>query len=170
MMQRLLTLLSLTLPLLCVGCSDRVATYPVSGTIRFDDGQPVSVGVVEFRCQETGLSARAKLDHAGTFSLGTFAAADGAPAGNYQIIVVQYFDAPLPKHIHADSDHDAPVLTEEDRHDAHGPDAHPDARVAPRFTAYSTSSLHAAVQPNAENKFAFVVTHPKQPLPEPPHK
>jgi hypothetical protein len=117
-MLRFRTLLLLALPFLCVGCSGRVATYPVSGTVHFDDGQPVRVGAVEFRCQETGLSARAKLNDTGSFSLGTFADIDGAPAGTYKIIVVQFFDAPPRKHVHTHADHAA------DEHDDHEHAAH----------------------------------------------
>jgi hypothetical protein len=143
------------------GCSRRVTTYPVSGTVRFDDHQPVRIGIIEFRCPETGSAARAKLDDTGSFKLGTFAAADGAPAGSYRVVVVQYFNAPPTKHVHTHVDHDD---DESDAHDAHNHAREPDARVAPKFSDYSTSTLAATVRPDAENKFDFVVTHPTQPL------
>jgi hypothetical protein len=151
--------------LLC-GCSSRVATYPVAGTVKFDDGQPVRIGVVEFRCPQTGLSARAKLDDAGEFSLGTFATADGAPTGEYEIIIVQYFNAPPAGHVHSHSDHNADDHGNPAAHidDAHDHDTHPDARVALKFSNYKSSPLRATVRADAENKFNFVVTHPKQPL------
>ena len=142
------------------GCSRRVATYPVSGTVRFEDHQPVRVGVIEFRCPETGVTARAKLDDTGTFQLGTFALADGAPAGNYRVVVVQYFNTPPMKHVHTHDDHDE---HEADEHDAPNHSHEPDARVARNFSDYSTSTLAATVRSGAENKFDFVVTHPKEP-------
>lgn len=140
-------LLVCSLSIGCLGCSGRVATYPASGTVRFDDGEPVRIGVIEFRCEENGLSARAKLDDTGSFSLGTFADADGAPAGTYKVIVAQYFN--VPPHKHAHEEHDA-------RHDHE-----PDARVAPKFSDYSTSPLRATISADAENKFHLQVSHPR---------
>ena len=134
-------------------CSNRVATYPASWTVRFSDGEPVRVGVVEFR-SENGTCARAKLDAAGSFALGTFANDDGAPAGEFKVIVVQYFDAPPRNHVHTHSDHD------ED--EAHGHDHVTDARVASKFTDYATSPLRAKISADAENKFDFVVTYPQR--------
>jgi hypothetical protein len=151
---------SLALALLCSGCSGRVATYPVSGTVQFDDRQPVRVGVIEFRCAETGTIARAKLDDIGSFKLGTFASADGAPAGKYRVIVVQYFNAQPPKHVHTHDDH------EPDEHEVPNNGREPDARVDHKFSDYSTSTLTATVRPDAENKFDFVVIHPPNTLPQ----
>jgi hypothetical protein len=166
-MLRFRTLLLLALPFLCVGCSGRVATYPVSGTVHFDDGQPVRVGAVEFRCQETGLSARAKLNDTGSFSLGTFADIDGAPAGTYKIIVVQFFDAPPRKHVHTHADHAADEHDDHE-HAAHDSQAHePDARVAPKFSDYSTSPLRATVTSDGENRFDLVVSHFSSSVPKP---
>jgi hypothetical protein len=149
-------------PLLLAGCRHGVATYPVSGTVRFDDGQPVRIGFIEFRCRDTGRSARARLDEAGAFSLGSFAAADGAPAGNYQIIIVQYFTPPPPGHVHSHPDHDG--NDDDALHGAHHHDAHPDARVDVKFSSFSSTPLHAMVRKADDNKFNFVVTHPKTPL------
>jgi hypothetical protein len=143
------------------GCSGRVATYPVSGTVRFDDRQPVRVGIIEFRCPETGVSARAKLDDRGAFQLGTFAEADGAPAGDYRVVVVQYFNALPTKHAHTRDDHND---HEPDGHDARDQTQEPDARVARKFSDYSTFMLTAKVRPDADNQFEFVVTHPKEPI------
>ena len=78
---------------------------------------------------------------------------------------VQYFNAPPTKHVHTHDDHDE---HEPDDHYAHGRE--PDARVARKFSDYSTSTLTATVRPDAENKFDFVVTHPSHPLPQPRHK
>jgi hypothetical protein len=147
-MLRLLGVVWIAFPLACWGCgSNRVATYPVSGTVRFDDGQPVPDGVVEFREEKTGLSARGKLDKSGAFALGTFAADDGAPAGEHRVVVIQFFDVPprpyQPQSRAAEIEHD------------HDPGA--DVRVAAEFADFSTSGLRAEVKPDSENKFDFVV-------------
>jgi hypothetical protein len=165
-MHQRLVILSLALTLAVGGCSNRVATYPVVGTIRFDDGDPVRIGVVEFRCADTGQTSRAKLDNTGSFALGTFANKDGAPAGNYRVIVMQYFDVPPAKHIHT---HDAPnddADTDSIAHAAHDHDHdhEPDARIDPKFSNYSTTPMHATVGPDNDNRFDFVVSHPTQPL------
>ena len=56
-----------------LGCGDnRPATYPVQGTVKFKDGEPVHVGIVEFRWKSTGEKSRGKLDPLGRFSLTTF--------------------------------------------------------------------------------------------------
>ncbi len=164
-MSRPTTALLLTLSFLFTGCSGRVATYPVSGTVQFDDGEPVRIGFVEFRCPDTGVSARAKLSDSGAFSLGTFGANDGAPAGDYQVIIVQYFNAPPPGHVHSHADHEADehdVTRSHDvtDHDQHAHDGKPDARIAAKFSDYSTSPLKAKVRSDADNKLSFVVVHP----------
>jgi hypothetical protein len=137
--------MSLVLPLAYAGCDSQVATFPVVGTLSFDDGEPVPYGSIEFRHEESGISARGTIDRSGAFSLGTFSANDGAPAGSYRVIVVQYFNAPPPS---------APVRMEGE-HGDHGP--HADIRVAAEVADYSTSSLRAEVRPDASNKIEFIV-------------
>jgi hypothetical protein len=127
------------------GCNSHIATYPVSGTVSFEDGQPVPYGAIEFRNEQSGLSARAQLDKSGAFALGTFTADDGAPAGKYRAIVTQYFNAPSST---------ARVRMDEG-HQAHDPDA--DVRVATEVADFSTSPLRAEVSPDSENHFDFVV-------------
>jgi hypothetical protein len=163
-MHQCLVILSIALAAVVCGCSNRVATYPVVGTVRFDDGEPVRIGVVEFRCADTGKTSRAKLDNTSSFALGTFTNRDGAPAGDYRVIVVQYFDAPPPKHLHthddAHDDFDTGSLT----HAGHNHDREPDARVDRKFSDYSTTPMHTTVGPDSNNHFDFVVSHPTQPL------
>jgi hypothetical protein len=145
---RLLGLLAIALPLVTSGCnSGRVITYPVSGSVRFEDGEPVRFGVIEFRPSGGGTSARAKLNQEGRFILGTFAADDGAAAGNYQVIVVQHFNIP-PRSNRGKMPPE---------HAEHGQNPHTDARVAVEFADYDTSNLRANVQSSSENKFDFVV-------------
>jgi hypothetical protein len=136
----------LILLIVCVGCSRGASTYPVSGTARFDDGQPVRFGVVEIRSLETGAIARAKLDDTGAFTLGTFTEDDGAPAGEYQAIVVQFFSPPPTDHKH-----------DQEHHHAHSSG---DARVAAKFSDYATSPLRATVHAGTNNQLNFIVTHP----------
>ena len=131
----------------CVGCrSDRAATYPVSGTVRFEDGQPVPAGVIEFRPEGGGVSARAKLDREGKYRLGTFEVNDGAAEGAYRVVIVQHFNVPPA----------AAASRLPPEHQAHGP--HAEVRVADAFTDYATSPLRAAVERDATNQFDYVVS------------
>jgi hypothetical protein len=149
--------------ILCAGCSSRVATYPVSGSVKFKDGRPVRIGFIEFRDPKSGVTSRGKLNDAGAFQLGTFSDTDGAPAGDYQIIIVQFFNAPPANHVHT---HDHPDAEEHDEHEAaahHGPaptdGSHPNARVAPKYADYSTSPLRATVRRGSDNTCSLVVTN-----------
>jgi hypothetical protein len=142
-----------------VGCDrSQPPSYPVSGSVRFSDGQPVRFGIVEFDSREPGPSPRAKLDDHGRFSLGTFAARDGAPAGEYRVIIVQHFDAPPT--VPGSRGHSEPT--------AHQSSTHSDARVASEYADYATSPLRATVKSDGENKFEFVVRHPRRKLPSSP--
>lgn len=72
------------------GCSDgRPPLYPVSGTVLFETGTPVRNASIEFVPNQLGPSPRGRIDAEGRFSLGTYAAQDGAPAGDYRVVVVQ---------------------------------------------------------------------------------
>lgn len=146
-MNRCSAALLLVLPVVALGCSNRVPTYPASGTVKFDDGEPVRIGFVEFRCEENGLSARAKLDDHGHFTLGTFSESDGAPAGTYKIAIVQIFNTPPRDHAH-DSARDA------QSHRA-------SARIARPFSDFATSPLRATITAGADNKFDLQVSRPK---------
>ena len=82
-------LTSLCLVLL-VGCGEsRVPTYPVSGTVVFEDGSPVRTGTVELSSIDQELTATGKISDDGSFVLGTYKTDDGAPAGNHRVIVMQ---------------------------------------------------------------------------------
>jgi hypothetical protein len=134
-------------PLLVGGCGGGETIYPVSGTVHFEDGAPVPFGAIEFRNEKSGLSARGKLDRSGAFLLGTLSSNDGAPAGSYRVIIVQFFDSPPSGH--------SDKVRMEAEHEQHDPRA--DARVAAELSDYSTSPLRAEVSPNSENHFEFVV-------------
>lgn len=72
------------------GCDHRKnGVVPVSGVVKFKDGGPVRMGFVEFVPTAPGPSARGKLDQQGRFTLGTYAADDGALLGTHRVIVTQ---------------------------------------------------------------------------------
>jgi hypothetical protein len=87
--------------------------------------------------------------------VGTFASGDGAPAGEYQVIIVQHFDAYPVRPDRRESV--APVV--------HDEKVHGDVRVAAEYADYAKSPLWAKVEPGVENKYDFVVTRPRKKLP-----
>ena len=123
---------------LCMtGCGDgRPPTYPVEGRIRFENGQPVPFGNVEFRSPEMQLSARGKLDSQGRFTLSTFTNGDGAVAGEHQIVVVQSVS---PLALPAGGEHAR----------EHG---HKSQLVASRYSDYRSSGLKATIEAKSSNR------------------
>lgn len=83
--------------LAAVGCGPQhPGTYPVSGKVQFDDGQPVEMGLVELRSKsKPPVNARGKIQADGRFQLGTFEAGDGAVLGDHDVIVVQVLASPV---------------------------------------------------------------------------
>lgn len=79
--------------LLATGCSqaepERIAVHPVQGQVTFN-GKPAAGAFVVFHPQDasTGLAPSAKVDALGNYSLTTYEAKDGAPAGQYVVTVV----------------------------------------------------------------------------------
>jgi hypothetical protein len=141
MLLRRLRPLGLILLVAAVGCGEsRVATFPVSGGVKFDSGEAVSLGMVEFRPNAGGPIARGKLDQFGRFKLRTFIADDGAVAGEHQIVVVQ--------HLPPASDGGA-ASSEHAEHES--------MLVAQEFASYATSGLTAVVKPEGANDVSLVV-------------
>lgn len=74
--------------LAAIGCSDRVATYPVEGRIECG-GQPVDHARVVFHPlgEHTlgTLRPHARTDAAGRYRLSTYGVEDGAPPGEYKV-------------------------------------------------------------------------------------
>jgi hypothetical protein len=71
-----------------VGCGPvEEPVYPASGRVLFRDRRPVSAGVIEF-VPSNGVSARAKLNPDGTFTLAT-GKRPGAVAGRHRVMIVQ---------------------------------------------------------------------------------
>jgi hypothetical protein len=82
------------------GGSDR---SPVEGQLLHSDGSPLVAARVTARSEKTGKWATAETDAEGRFSLGTTAAGEGLPPGEYYVIVVEYrgsMDNPAPATIH----------------------------------------------------------------------
>lgn len=120
------------------GCgSDQVPVYPVSGRVEFEDGQPVRNGTIELESLAFGTTANGRIQHDGSFVLGTYAAEDGAAAGKHQVMIVQIIVA------------DGSITHTQD----HGP------AVPVRFGSYDTSSLTVEVKAAPSNH--VVVTLPK---------
>jgi hypothetical protein len=141
---------------ICVGCgSSQPPTYPVQGTVRFADGQPVPVGTIEFRSQSDGRIAKGPLNQQGHFQLSTFHNNDGAVAGQHQVIVIQHFDPTVW------STQRTPDFASAAEHMAHDRTA---GLVNRRFADYKTSELTVNVRPRSDNPIDLNVGVPA-PLP-----
>ncbi len=118
------------------GCNDnRVPTYPVRGRVVFADGSAVRTGKIEFESDEYGTTSTGSTNEDGSFVLGTYESADGAPAGGHRVIVMQLvIQDPTIKH---SKDHGAPV--------------------DPRFARYEASGLTATVTPSDGNNVTIQV-------------
>jgi hypothetical protein len=83
---------ALLLALVISGCSaeERAPVHPVTGQVMFD-GRPAAGALVVFHPKDSAAgfpAPRAHVDARGNFTLGTYAAQDGAPAGEYAVTVV----------------------------------------------------------------------------------
>ncbi|MEW4562041.1 hypothetical protein AB1K70_05915 [Bremerella sp. JC770] len=122
---------------LVAGCEKApLPTYPVKGTVQFEDGTPVRNGYIETLSHEHRINARGKIEHDGSFQLTTFHEADGAVAGTHDVVVVQFLGHEMAPQI----DHD-----------------HGDA-VATRFADYGKSGLTLEVGEQQDNRCVLVVT------------
>lgn len=123
--------------LAAAGCGDaRIKTYPVSGVVQFEDGRPVTSGVIEFRASGAGSVARAKIGRDGSFTLGTFTVDDGAVAGRHQVLVVQHATIEI-------------AANDPEHSQEHG--SHQTSLIDPAFSSYETSGLSVEVNPGAVN-------------------
>ncbi len=108
--------------LLTIGCSP--SGPPPHGIVRFDDGQPVQSGSVEFRSLDTGKRFAGRISADGSFALEDQDGKQSFPLGDYEVVVVQI------------------VVTE---HLA--VDAHQHGRTVPRqYADYYTSDLRISNQ------------------------
>ncbi len=134
------------LPLLvCAGCGDgRPALFPVRGEVVFSSGEPVREATIEFVPADSSPSPRGKTDSMGQFTLGTYESDDGAPAGDYRVLVLHVLPPRAAESVRK--------LGEE--HADHG------ARiplVSLKYASPKTSELTCSVQPLSDNKVKLVV-------------
>ena len=76
------TITLLVLLSFCVGCNSNV---PLRGKVLDQDGNPITVGTVNFSSAQ-GLS-RAKIQTDGSYTVGTLKDTDGLPPGTYKVYV-----------------------------------------------------------------------------------
>lgn len=123
------------------GCGSGI--YPVEGTIVWKDGTPAKElqgGQVIFNLPEQQTSARGTIQADGTFRLST-STKDGAPAGDYEVLIVEVGRKPLG-----------------------GPDG---TALAPgfmdsRYSDPTTSDLKATVKPGSNNLTLTVERSPSR--------
>jgi len=63
--------------------------YPTAGRVEFEDRSPVRNGTIEFVPDDGGPSPRGRVDADGRFELSSHAPGDGAPPGDYRVVVIQ---------------------------------------------------------------------------------
>lgn len=68
-----------------VGCSPS-ATVPVSGSVKFANGQPLVGGLIVF--EGASQPARGNIAEDGSFRLGTLEPYDGAIPGDYKVLII----------------------------------------------------------------------------------
>lgn len=122
----------IVLPAIAAGCGGRPKTYLVHGTVVFPDGQPLTRGTVEFEAlgQTKPITASGEIAKDGTFQLGTFAANDGAIAGEHRVAVVS----------------DYQIGTGVER-----PGELPPLQLDPKFASFKTSGLKFTIKPRMNN-------------------
>jgi hypothetical protein len=79
--------LFLLLPLASAGCGGDLNS--VSGKVTFEDGTPVTGGMVVFESKDAkpAVTARAPIESDGSYRIGTRKPGDGAPAGVYRVLI-----------------------------------------------------------------------------------
>jgi hypothetical protein len=127
----LLLALSL-LPLGAAGCG--ASRYPVQGKVTFEDGTPLTSGLVVFEKNEgeTKVMARGEIGSDGSYRLGTSSPGDGAAPGKYRVLVT------VPEPIDAEQAKRTPDVDK-------------------RFMDFNTSGLECEVKA-ASNEYPIKVT------------
>lgn len=77
---------------LFTGCDDQFETYPITGTVKFPDGSPLSLGQIYFETRDKryglGVSAMGRIHEDGSFTVGTYQRDQGgAPPATYVVYV-----------------------------------------------------------------------------------
>lgn len=123
------------------GCGSGEITYPVRGTVTYQDGTPVTTGMVEFdplAADDTKrFNARGLIHSDGTYFLTTFEEGDGAVPGRHRVLVQE----PYPN----------VDIEEGESVGSHS--------IDPKYWRYGTSGLEFEVR-EGENEINIVVTRP----------
>lgn len=134
-MKPVLAFLLLMAPL-AAGCSANGS--PAQGIVRFDDGEPVTSGSIEFRSLADGTRYASRLDSEGRFHLEDQRGVRTVPAGEYEIVVVQI------------------VMTED-----LALEDHRHGRTVPRrYADYSTSDLRATIDDDTASPIEVTLDAP----------
>ena len=125
---------------LLAGCGSdgKLETHPVTGTVTFADGKPLSGGIVTFRSLDHKVSASGVITRDGKCQMGTYEPGDGAVAGRHGVAIV------------------GPTI----EGDLDDPDNFPLVKIAPKYNRPSTSELDFTVTPGKSNEFTFQVSPP----------
>ena len=129
----------------CAGCGDgRPSLFPVHGAVVFSSGEPVRQATIELVPEGPSPSPRGKTDVDGRFTIGTYGPEDGAPAGEYRVVVLQVMPPRAAELIRK--------LGEE--HAEHGGKI---PVVSLKYSDPQTSNLAYVVKPNNDNQMQLVV-------------
>ena len=150
-----------------VGCSQgefHHPVYPAGGTVT-RGGEPVVDALVSFHPVDPATVAipegregppvafpTAHTGDQGQFSLSTYLAGDGVPAGTYKVTVSFLGGSPEGAEVSESGD--------ETGIEEGGPrfvPARPERQIAPQYASPETTPLEATVSPDAENQFAFEI-------------
>jgi len=126
-----------TLALGFTGCSKKLDTYPVTGKVHFPDGKPLEGGLIIFVSKDKGTQSRARIEHDGTFTLGTLSDKDGAVTGGQRVSV---------------------------RPESLGPGAPPKQPLLTKYQSAANSGLEFNVASDAPNEFDIVVEPATRPV------
>jgi hypothetical protein len=132
------------------GRSDRPATYPVHGSVKYQ-GKPVPGASITFMAYGAPRAAVGKTDEAGNFQLTTFEPNDGAVPGMHEVTVKKYTTEPPPMPTPQQAEADPASA---DRYTAAMVRWTESARFAvpKKYTDRNTSDLRCEVK-DGENKF-----------------
>ncbi|QEF99152.1 hypothetical protein Mal15_32120 [Stieleria maiorica] len=122
-----------TLVVAFAGCGS--PTGPTSGTIRFDDGTPVTAGSIEFRRQSDQQRFASRIAATGSFAPTDQQGEIGLPPGSYEVVVVQI------------------VMTEDLAKEAH----RHGQTVPRRYADYYTSDLTVEIAENEQTPIELVI-------------
>ncbi len=130
---------------LCAGCGDgRPPLFPVHGQVVFSSGEPVREATIEFVPADASPSPRGKTDAEGRFTLGTYESEDGAPAGEYRVLVLHALPPRAAESVRK--------LGEE--HADHGAQI---PLVSLKYASPKTSELTCTVKPLSDNEVTLIV-------------